>query len=194
MKWNDALSVIANAAPLLGKILPIPGAGIAGDLIASAFGTKNTREDIAAAIAVDPDAVLKLREIESNNRTALEGQFIAANTARQLATNQTMQSEAASDKWWVSGWRPYWGFISGTAFLVLVIFVCWLAFEAIAKGKAEALTMIPQLISAFAALFAIPGAILGVASWHRGKEKRVKAGEIPQAGILDKVLRSKNAG
>jgi hypothetical protein len=32
--------------------------------------------------------------------------------------------------------------------------------------------MIPQLVGAFATLFAIPGAILGVTAWHRGKEKR----------------------
>lgn len=39
------------------------------------------------------------------------------------------------------------------------------------------MALIPQLIGAMAALFATPMAILGVASWHRGKEKRALAGE-----------------
>jgi len=41
----------------------------------------------------------------------------------------------------------------------------------------NAMQMIPQVIFNFTTLFGIPGAILGLASHHRGKEKRLKAGE-----------------
>lgn len=95
------------------------------------------------------------------------------------AVNTTMQAEAKSDKWWVSGWRPFWGFTSGFAFLFVTILVCMLTYKAIIGGKPEAMAMIPQVIGAFAALFAIPGAILGVTAWHRGKKQRLEAGEQP---------------
>ena len=187
MDLSDLGAFVADAAPLLGKLLPIPGAGIAGELIAAKFGTKNEPAAIAEAIKADPNAAMKLAEIESNNRTALEGQVIAAETKRLGEINATMRTEANSDKWWVSGWRPFWGFISAIAFAILVGFVCFLAYKAIMGGKPEAMVMIPQLIGAFAALFGIPGAILGVASWHRGKEKRIKAGEIPAPGLIQRL-------
>ncbi|WP_286237977.1 3TM-type holin [Neptuniibacter halophilus] len=96
---------------------------------------------------------------------------------RLKAVNRTMQVESQSEHWWQSAWRPFWGFISALAFLGLVIAVGFLAFEAIEKGNQNAMVMIPQLISSATMLFGIPAAILGVASWHRGKEKRIKAGE-----------------
>ena len=71
----------------------------------------------------------------------------------------------------------FWGFASALAFVGLVIMVGFLAHAAIMKGNQNAMTMIPQIISAATMLFGIPAAILGVASWHRGKEKRIIAGE-----------------
>lgn len=88
-----------------------------------------------------------------------------------LAVNQTMQTEAKSEHWPQYSWRPYWGFISGTAFGFVVVLCCMLAWKGVVGEKPDALVMIPQLVSSFATLFAIPGAILGVTAWHRGKEK-----------------------
>lgn len=89
-----------------------------------------------------------------------------------IAVNQTMRAEARSDKWPQYSWRPFWGFISGIAFGFVVALCCVLAYMAVVGGKPDALVMIPQLVAAFSALFAIPGAILGVSAWHRGAEKR----------------------
>ena len=89
-----------------------------------------------------------------------------------VAVNQTMQAEANSEHWPQYSWRPFWGFVSGLAFGFVVALCCFLAYRAIIAGHPESLSMIPQLVSAFATLFAIPGAILGVSAWHRGAEKR----------------------
>lgn len=88
------------------------------------------------------------------------------------SVNATMRSEAQSEKWPQYSWRPFWGFISAIAFLFVVVLCCFLAYKGVMMGKPEALTMIPQLVFAFAGLFGIAGAILGVASWHRGAQKR----------------------
>jgi TRAP-type C4-dicarboxylate transport system permease small subunit len=86
-----------------------------------------------------------------------------------------------------SKWRPIWGIVSAAAFFVVCCLCCWLGFIAVSSGNINALNMIPQLITAFAALFSIPGAILGVASWHRGKEKRIQAGEQSAESVAQKL-------
>jgi len=189
MDWDKVVTLVKSSAPLLGTVLGGPVGAAAGVIggIASLFDTEPEPDKIEAAIKADPDAFVKLKQFETRHQTDLATLAIQSSTQITLAVNTTMQAESKSDKWWVSGWRPYWGFVSGTAFLVLVVFVCFLAYEAILGGKPEAMTMIPQLIGSFAALFGIPAAILGIASWHRGKEKRIKAGEAP-AQPLSSIL------
>ena len=109
----------------------------------------------------------------------IELEFFREETERIKAVNVTMRSEAKSEDPWTRRWRPFWGFSSAVAFLFVCGLCCWLAFDAVSAKDAEGLKMIPDLVSSFASLFAIPGAILGVASWHRGKKQRIEAGEPP---------------
>jgi len=172
MQWGDIAKSVASFAPLLGDLLPIPGAGIAGKMIAQALGVVATPDAVAAAMKVDPEAGVKLARIEADNRAQLQGQLLAAETSRIAAINETMRTEAKAEHWPQYSWRPFWGFISGAAFFVVCVLVCVLAYRAVLGGNPAALSMMPQIIGAFATLFAIPGGILGVASWHRGQQKR----------------------
>ncbi len=171
MDWDKLGELIADSAPLLGSALgPVGAAG--GAVIASIFGTKNNPDDIAAAIKADPNAALKLKEIELKNSQDLTKIALEAGTARIKSVNQTIQTESKSDKWWVSGWRPFWGYTSAVAWAFLAISIG----SAIWRGDGlevalNTFTTIPE------SFWLIPLAILGVASWHRGKEKRIKAGE-----------------
>ena len=72
MDWSDLGKTIAGFAPLLGGVVGGPaGAGI-GSIIASAFGVEDEPDAIAAAIKNDPQAAVKLKEIELNNKVDLE--------------------------------------------------------------------------------------------------------------------------
>ncbi len=194
MTWQDVGKIASKFAPLVGTALAGPlGTGI-GTIIAAEFGVDPVPDKVAQAIQADPQAALKLGEIESNNKLELQKALIAAQVAQmqeetkqQQAVNQTMQVEAQSQKWYVAGWRPYWGFVSGTAFLVVCTFVCYLGYRAVIVKDFSCLSVLPTLIGAFSALFAIPGAILGVTAWHRGKMQRAQAGEQPQPGILSSI-------
>jgi len=174
MDWRSLAKQVGKYAPLLGSLLPIPGAGVAGKLIAAALGVDNNPDAVAQAMQTDPEAGIKLAKIEADNRAELQGQVLAAETARISQVNQTMRTESKSEHWPQYSWRPFWGFISGAAFFVVCVLVCLLAYQAVMGGRPEAMAMIPQIIGAFAALFAIPGGILGVSAWHRGRAK-VKA-------------------
>lgn len=113
--------------------------------------------------------------VKANNAFIVQLEQIDVDRLRTV--NSTMQVESESEHWPQYMWRPVWGFVSAAAFIVLVVFVCALAWKAITTKSPEAMAMIPNLISQFTMLFGIPGAILGVTAWHRGKEKRAKAGD-----------------
>jgi hypothetical protein len=142
---------------------------IIGDLIQSTVGNvvnKLTDHYLPASMSDAEKAEFKLKAQELTTEEVKE-------TGKRIeSVNATMRAEAKSEHWWTSGWRPYWGFVSGTAFLFVCLLVCVLAYQAVLGGHPEAMAMIPQVIGAFAALFAIPGAILGVTAWHRGKMQR----------------------
>jgi hypothetical protein len=181
MDWASVVSAVSSAAPMLGSLLGPVGAtvgALAGTgikLVASALGVTPTEDAITTAVATDPQASLKLAQYQMDNKlelqklqVAVEMANIAAETSQIQAVNATMQVEAKAEKWWTSGWRPYWGFISGTAFLVVCTLVCMMAWQCVVYKDASALANIPLVIGAFATLFSIPGAILGIASWKRG--------------------------
>lgn len=134
----------------------------------AAKGIGTLAKDIRAAITgeevIGEASRLKLAEV-AKELEQIEQQL-------PLAVNQTMQAEAKAEHWPQYSWRPYWGFISGTAFGFVVGLCCLLGWRAVIGHDANALKMIPELVTAFAALFAIPGAILGVTAWHRGQQKR----------------------
>lgn len=111
------------------------------------------------------------------DQTRIELERIAADLEQgeqnlAAVVNQTMQAEARSEHWMQWAWRPFWGFVSAIAFAFVCLLTCVLGYQGILGGKPEAIAAIPQLVAAFATLFAIPGAILGVTAWHRGKQKR----------------------
>ena len=170
MSWLNKLKEyapsIASAVLSGGATLP----QLAMKAISDATGVSiENKDQLSSVIAnASPELMAQVKKAEQSYILEME----KLSVERQRMVNGTMQAEAKSDKWWVSAWRPFIGFITGIAFLVCVIFVCILAYKGIVKGDASAMVMIPQLITSFTMLFGIPGAILGIASHHRGKEKR----------------------
>ncbi len=175
MDWGKIVSAISVAAPMIGSFFG-PGGTAVGALAASglrlaatALGVEPTQEAVATAMATDPEAALKLAKYQMDNNLELQKLMIAAETANIQAVNTTMQSEGKSEHWPQYSWRPFWGFASGLAFFFTCILVCILAWNAVVGKDAAALGQIPLIIGAFATLFSIPGAILGIASWKRGQ-------------------------
>lgn len=72
MDLSDLGKKIANFAPLLGSVVGGPAGGAIGSIIASAFGVENDPKEIYQAISNNPEAAVKLRKIELDNKTDLE--------------------------------------------------------------------------------------------------------------------------
>jgi len=194
MNLSDLGEMIADFAPLLGKLLPIPGAGIAGSLIASAFGTKNEPSAIASAIKADPNAALKLAEIENTNKTALESQLIGAETNRIEQVNKTMRAEAAANDPYVRRWRPTIGYVVASQFALLGLAVFAgtigaLFVSDVAKTTAI-FTGLAGLVGSMTVIIASEAAILGIGIKQRSNDKAIAAGHAPGAGLLD-VIKAK---
>ena len=116
---------------------------------------------MSKAITVNPDAAVKLAQIEKERMVELQGlavsaanNLLAADTARILAVNATMQGETKSDHWPSYSWRPFIGFVAG-----LMIFGVYFVLPLIGKQVPP----VPETT------WLTLGAILGVASWFRGK-------------------------
>jgi hypothetical protein len=161
MNWSDIAKTVGSAAPLLGTLLGGPAGAAVGAMVASALGTGATPDEVSQALAVSPDAAIKLKQIEATRQVDLqtlvvqaEQNRLAAETSNLLAVNATMQAEAKSEHWPTYSWRPFCGFVFGTMFLG-VYFVLPLARLPVPTVPTEA-------------WFAI-GGVLGVASWFRGK-------------------------
>ena len=95
MDWKDLASIVGKAAPILGTLLGGPAGGAVGGLIASALGTGNDPSEVSAALA-NPDAVIKLREIES--RRQVELQSLAVEMAKAELVASTADRASARER------------------------------------------------------------------------------------------------
>ena len=161
MEWKDIAKMVGGAAPILGTLIGGPAGAAIGAMVASGLGVGNTPDEVSQALTINPDAAVKLKQIEATRQTELqtllvksEENRLAADTAAIQAVNATMQVEAKADNWPTYSWRPFCGFVFGIMFLG-VYFVLPLAHLPVPVVPTEAWLAI--------------GGVLGVASYFRGK-------------------------
>lgn len=190
MSWDwtgVAKSVGAMGLEFIGNTLLGPTGGQLGGKLAKSLGLKEDASpaEVEQAIqSASPEQLVELKKIEASMAEAKlkheqeMSRIVSGETTETIgAVNTTMQAEAAQGHPWSGAWRPFWGFVSAIAFFVAVAGIFILTWKAIKESDATILKMIPDLVAQLAMLFAIPGAILGVASWHRGQKQRIEAGE-----------------
>jgi hypothetical protein len=193
--WKDVAKVVRKGAPILGGLLGGPLGSAAANagvsVLCSALGVEEDPDEVMQAIEQNPEALARIREAEIQHQTGLRELQIeqaisqqAEETKRIQVVNATMQAEGKSEHWAQWFWRPFCGFCAGGSLTLLVVFCAILAWRAISAGNEGAMRMIPDLIGAFLPIFGVFGAILGVASWHRGKKQRVEAGDQAKGGLV----------
>jgi len=187
MDWKDVGKAIAKYAPALGTALGGPAGGAVGTLasmVAGAFGLKPDAkpDQVMAAIEKDPQAAVKLKEIETNAKTEMHRlnvqlaiQQSQQETAQIQAVNATIQAESKSEHWPQYSWRPANGFAFPIA-VIAVYFVLPLAGKTVPN--------VPEWV------WIGWLSILGVTTYHRGKEKRARAGDITNQGLLAGAIRA----
>lgn len=177
MDWKDAAAAVAKSAPILGGILggPVGAAvGAVSAIVASALGVAPTPDAVSQALQVNPDAAVKLAQIEKDRQVELQTLAvqqataqIAADMSSINAINATMQAETKAEHWASWLWRPFCGFVFGISFFGVYFVLPLMNIQA---------PVIPT--EAWASM----GAILGVASWFRGKAQADPRNPAPVRG------------
>jgi len=93
--WDSIKDTVGSVAPMAGSLLGGPAGSAVGSMVASALGVSNTPDAVAAAIKSDPQAAIKIRQIEAQlEQTRLE------------VRGQAIQAEATGESWLQRNWRP----------------------------------------------------------------------------------------
>ena len=69
--WDNIKELIGTSAPVIGTLLGGPAGGAVGGLIGKALGVDNTPEAIELALMNNPDALLKIKELETSKELAI---------------------------------------------------------------------------------------------------------------------------
>lgn len=72
MDWSKVGESIASYAPLLGGVVGGPAGSALGGVVASVFGVEPKPDLIMNAIKTDPEASVKLKAIELDNKVELQ--------------------------------------------------------------------------------------------------------------------------
>lgn len=95
MNWSDVGKAIGSAAPMVGTLLGGPAGAAVGALVASALGTSNSPESVNAALAMNPEALAKVQELQINAKVQLQQLAVTAENNRLQAEAAQYSAEAA---------------------------------------------------------------------------------------------------
>ena len=85
--WDKVKGLIVGAAPLIGSLVGGPAGGTVGTLISSALGVENTPEAIETELRDNPEALVKLKDLELTHKTRFE-ELALEDTRAHLADRQ----------------------------------------------------------------------------------------------------------
>lgn len=68
MDWKDIGRMVGTAAPVVGGLLLGPAGQAAGSILATKLGVPATPDDLGRVLQGDPDALAKIKQIESEER------------------------------------------------------------------------------------------------------------------------------
>ncbi|MBV1843356.1 3TM-type holin [Photobacterium ganghwense] len=179
--WDNVKQLIGNTAPLIGSLIGGPAGGAIGSLVASALGVENSPGAIEAELRTNPDALLKLKQLEMAHEVQLrELAFRHAeleSEERRLQVTQqtaTVQAEMASADPFVRRWRPTWGY---TLCLSWALMFFGLFFVMIFHPT-EAANVVNAIV-ALSPLVTVALGVLGVNIHKRSLDKQIAAGQMP---------------
>ena len=92
---NDLLRLLGNIAPALASIVAGPAGGAAVSAIAKAFGVADSVEAVTQAVKTDPDAALKLAQIDLET---LKANYANTADARAMQVAALDQSDVFSKR------------------------------------------------------------------------------------------------
>jgi CDP-diglyceride synthetase len=113
---NDLLNILRGIAPAVATAVAGPAGGLIVSALANKFGVKDAVEDVAKAIAGDPEAARKLAELDLEK---LKAEYANTADARDMQKIALQQSDIFSKRFtmyltvfWSVAAAAYVGFIT----------------------------------------------------------------------------------
>ena len=187
-EWKDlAAPIIKIGAPLLGEALAGPFGGIAGKLLADAFGASDaTPAAVSEAMARAPDAATAA-DAASKAETEWLTALAAIGKAQVEQVGETMRAEATSGDPLQRWWRPVYALelslVECPAFTATALHALWTGHEVGLNGFAN---LSGLLIAYFGARFGV----LGIYINGRSREKEALATGETVPSVLGEILKA----
>lgn len=183
--WDKVKSLIGSSAPLIGTLIGGPVGTAVGGLVSSALGVENTQQAIEKELAANPEAILKLKQLEALHEVelkhlAFEHAKLESEERKLVLTQQhaTMQAELASNDPYVRRWRPTWGYSMCAAWVLL-----FLSLAVVMMFNPEQAATVVNSVVAMTPLFGIGLTVLGINIHKRSQDKQVSMGNTPLGAI-----------
>lgn len=146
MDWKDLASTVAKSAPALGAALGGPAGAAVGGLIAAAFGVDRNAAAVAEAVANDPEAAVKLREIELRHAEVL-AELMTQRYLGEMADTQHARTTHRDSQ------MP--AILTVALFLMVVGLIAALMYQPTPESNSEVIYLVTgQIIGAFATAIA----------------------------------------
>jgi len=189
MDWTTvAAKVVSLGAPMLGTALGGPLGGMAGKVLADAFGAAAATPEAVHAAISDKGADLKLAA-EAAQKAEREWMSALAEIGKAQVSEvgETMRAEAASEDVLQRWWRPLYALelslIECPAFAVTLLHALWTGHDAGINGLAN---LSGLLITYFGARFGVLGVY--VSGRTREKQTAITGEEAPS--IVGTVIKT----
>jgi hypothetical protein len=95
VKWSDIGNMVGKAAPLVGTLLGGPAGAAVGSLVAAALNVNSDPESVNAALVGNPDALVRIQELQVNAKIQLQQLAVTLETTRIQAEGAQYSAEAA---------------------------------------------------------------------------------------------------
>jgi hypothetical protein len=189
MDWKDvAAKVVSLGAPMLGSALGGPLGGMAGKVLADAFGAVAATPEAVHAAITDKAADLKIAA-EAAQKAENDWMSALAEIGKQQVSEvgETMRAESASEDVLQRWWRPLYALelslIECPAFALTILHALWNGHDAGINGLAN---LSGLLMTYFGARFGV----LGVYVTGRTREKQTAITGEDAPSIVGTVLKA----
>lgn len=176
-----AIAGLVEVAPAIARWIGGAKAGERAEEVAGVVqAVTGCVDPVEGAAMIKADPALQLDFLKATNDLLIR--YEGEDTKRLEAVNTTMQAEANNPALGLfrGGWRPYWGWLTGTAWFIQVVGILAIGGYAVVCKPEQAGTIINALAALVGALtvqWAAALAVLGVNVYMRSGDKRAERGQ-----------------
>lgn len=133
--WDKIKEYVGPVAPMIGSLVGGPAGGAVGTLIASALGVEDNPIAIEDELRRNPDALLKIKELELTHKVEFEKLTLEDTKVRLLDTQDARHAEIERMK--AGGSNEFMYYLAGAIVCGFFLVIIGLFFKAIPDASKD---------------------------------------------------------